>query len=131
MGNLGTNFKKLIMTIKKIIITGVLFLSIGNAFATDKNINKKELDKKACKYVQERISTIESFYNDDEGYSFQLLEASQFLTNISEIESNYLYSYEAIGDALETNDVTTWKNWFEANKHLLTWDDELKTVVLK
>ena len=43
------------MTIKKIILTGVLFLSIGNAFATDKNIDKKELDKKACKYVQERI----------------------------------------------------------------------------
>lgn len=119
------------MTIKNIILTGVLFLTIGNVFATDKNIDKKNIDKKACKYVQEQISTIESFYTNDEGYSLQLLEASQFLTTISEIESNYLYSYEAIGDALETNDVATWKNWFEANKHLLTWDDELKTVVLK
>lgn len=119
------------MTIKKIIFTGVLLLLVGNVFATDKNIDKKNIDKKACKYVQERISTIEGFYTNDEGYSLELLEASKFLANISEIESNYLYSYEAIGDALETNDVTTWKNWFEANKHLLTWDDELKTVVLK
>jgi hypothetical protein len=119
------------MTIKRVILTGALFLLIGNAFATDKNIDKKNIDKKACKYVQERISTIEDFYNNDEGYSLELLDASQFLGTISEIESDYLYSYEAIGDALETNDVTTWKNWFEANKHLLAWDDELQTVVLK
>lgn len=119
------------MSIKNIILSGVLFLTIGNVFATDKNIDKKNIDKKACKYVQEQISTIESFYTNDEGYSLQLLEASKFLTTISEIESNYLYSYEAIGEALETNDVATWKKWFEANKHLLTWDDELKTVVIK
>lgn len=119
------------MTIKSVILTGVLFLVIGNVFATDKNINKKDLDKKACKYVLEQISTIEKFYTDDEGYSVELLEASKFLSTISEIKSNYLYSYQAIGDALETNDVTTWKSWFEANKHLLAWDDELKTVVLK
>ncbi|MGB0896036.1 MAG: hypothetical protein ACPGU9_05810 [Flavobacteriaceae bacterium] len=119
------------MTFKRVFLTGVLFLLAGNVFATDKNIDKKNIDKKACKYVQEQIATIESFYTNDEGYSLELLEASQFLTNISEIESNYLYSYEAIGDTLETNDVIVWKNWFEANKHLLTWDEELNTVVIK
>mgnify|MGYP000079533265 CR=1 FL=1 len=119
------------MTIKKLILTGVLFLLAGNVFATEKNINKKDLDKKACKYVQERIDTIEEFYSSDVGFSFELINASKFLANISEIESNYLYSYEAIGEALETNDVMIWKNWFEANKHLLSWDDELNTVIIK
>lgn len=119
------------MSIKNIILTGALFLLVGNVFATDKNIDKKNIDKKACKYVLERISTIEKFHNDDEGFSVELLTASQFLENISDIESDYLYSYEAIGTALKSNDISTWKSWFEANKHLLTWDNELKTVVIK
>ena len=119
------------MTTKRILLTGILCLLIGNVFATDKNIDKKNIDKKACKYVQERLNTIEEFHNSDVGFSFELVNASKFLTDITELESDYLYSYEAIGASVETDGITAWKNWFEANKHLLAWDDELRTVRVK
>lgn len=119
------------MTTKRILLTGILCLLIGNIFATDKNIDKKNIDKKACKYVQERLNTIEEFHNSDVGFSFELVNASEFLASITELESDYLYSYEAIGATVNTDAITAWKNWFEANKHLLYWDDELKTVRVK
>lgn len=119
------------MTIKNIILTGALFLLVGNVFATDKNIDKKNIDKKACKYVQERIATIEEFHNTDVGFSYELINASNFLGNITELKSDYLYSYESIGATEITESIVAWKNWFEANKHLLVWDDELDTVIIK
>ncbi len=118
------------MNIKSVILTGVLFLLMGNVFATDKNIDKKNIDKKACKYVQERISIIEEFHNLEEGYSLELTSASNFLGQISNIKSKSGYSHETIGKT-EINDLTTWKNWFNENKHLLHWDSESKSVIVR
>lgn len=114
------------MTTKRILLTGILFLLIGNVFATDKNI-----DKKACKYVQERLNTIEEFHSTDVGFSYELINASKFLVNITELKSDYSYSYEALGSTVKTESIKAWKNWFEANKHLLYWDAELETVKVK
>ena len=118
------------MNIKSIILTGVLFLLIGNVFATDKNISKKNIDKRACKYVQERISIIEDFHNLEEGYSLELTSASNFLGQITNLKSKSGYSYETIGKT-ESSDIKTWKNWFNENKHLLHWDDKSKTVIVR
>jgi len=118
------------MNIKSVILTGVLFLLIGNVFATDKNIDKKNIDKKACKYVQERISIIEEFHSLEEGYSFELTAASNFLGQITNLKSKSGYSYETIGKT-ESNDLKTWKNWFNENKHLLHWDSKTKTVIVQ
>ena len=118
------------MNIKSVILTGVLFLLMGNVFATDKNIDKKNIDKKACKYVQERISIIEEFHNLEEGYSLELTSASNFLGQITNLKSKSGYSYETIGKT-ESNDLKTWKNWFNENKHLLHWDSKTKTVFVR
>lgn len=118
------------MNIKSIILTGILFLLIGNVFATDKNINKKNIDKKACKYVQERITIIEEFHNLEEGYSIELTSASKFLGQITNLKSKSGYSYETIGET-ESSDLKTWQNWFNENKHLLHWDDKSKTVIVR
>jgi len=118
------------MNFKSTILTTVLFLLIGNVFATDKNIDKKNIDKKACKYVQERIAIIEDFHSLEEGYSFELTSASNFLGQITNLKSKSGYSYETIGKT-ESDDLTTWKNWFNENKHLLHWDSKSKTVIVR
>jgi len=118
------------MNFKSTILTTVLFLLIGNVFATDKNIDKKNIDKKACKYVQERIAIIEDFHSLEEGYSLELTSASNFLGQITNLKSKSGYSYETIGKT-ESNDLTTWKNWFNENKHLLHWDSKSKTVIVR
>ena len=118
------------MNFKSTILTAILFLLIGNAFETDKNIDKKNIDRKACKYVQERIAVIEDFHNLEEGYSFELTSASNFLGQITQLKSKSGYSYETIGKT-ESNDLKTWKNWFNENKHLLHWDNESKTVIVR
>ncbi|NQY29743.1 MAG: hypothetical protein HRT69_09745 [Flavobacteriaceae bacterium] len=104
-----------------VLISAIVFSSFS--FSNDKIV----IDKKACKYVQERISLIEKFHSLEEGYSFELLSASKFLSKITSFKSKSKYSYKSIGDAKE-NDINTWKTWFEGNKHLLYWDDQLKTV---
>ncbi|PHS03775.1 MAG: hypothetical protein COA88_15065 [Kordia sp.] len=103
------------------LISAIVFSSFS--FSNDKIV----IDKKACKYVQERISLIEKFHSLEEGYSFELLSASKFLAEITSFKSKSQYSYKSIGDAKE-NDINAWKIWFEGNKHLLYWDDQLKTV---
>jgi len=119
------------MNIKSVILTGILFLLIGNVFATEKNIvNKNDIDKKACKYVQERIDTIEDFHSLEEGYSIELISASNFLGEITKLKSKSGYSYETIGKT-ESNDLKSWKNWFNENKHLLHWDNKSKTVIVR
>jgi len=118
------------MNIKNIILTGILFLLVGNVFAIDKNIDKKNIDKKACKYVQERIAIIEEFHSLEEGYSLELTSASNFLGQITQLKSKSGYSYETIGQT-ESNDLKTWKNWFNENKHLLHWDSKSKTVIVR
>ena len=118
------------MNIKNIILTGILFLLVGNVFATDKNIDKKNIDKKACKYVQERLAIIEEFHNLEEGYSFELVSASNFLEQISNLKSKSGYTHSTIGKT-ETSDLATWKNWFNENKHLLHWDSESKSVIVR
>jgi len=91
------------------------------------SIDNIDIDKKACKYVQERISLIEKFHNLEDGFSIELKSASIFLSEITNLESKSGYSYRSIGTT-EENDLSMWKNWFEKNKHLLYWDDQLKTV---
>jgi hypothetical protein len=118
------------MNTKNIILTAILFLLVGNVFATDKNIDKKNIDKKACKYVQERIAIIEEFHSLDEGYSIELISASNFLGQISNLKSKSGYSHQTIGKT-ESNDLVTWKNWFNENKHLLHWDSESKSVIVR
>jgi len=118
------------MNIKTTVLTGILFLLISNVFATDKNIDKNDIDKKACKYVQERISIIEDFHSLEEGYSLELTSASNFLEQISNLKSKTGYSYETIGKT-ESNDLKTWKTWFNENKHLLHWDSNTKTVIVR
>jgi len=118
------------MNTKSIILTGILFLLIGNVFATDKNIDKKNIDKKACKYVLERIAIIEEFHSLEEGYGFELTSASNFLEEITKLKSESGYGYKTIGET-ENNDLKTWKNWFNENKHLLHWDSKSKTVIVR
>jgi len=107
-----------------ILITAILFSSFS--FSN----NEIDLDKKACKYVQERISIIEEFHNLEEGYSTELTSASNFLGQISQLKSKSGYSYKTIGKT-ESNDLKTWKNWFNKNKHLLHWDSKSKTVIVR
>jgi len=119
------------MNIKSVILTGALFLLIGNVFATEKNsVDKNDIDKKACKYVQERITIIEDFHSLEEGYSIELISASNFLEEITQLKSKSGYSYQTIGET-ESNDLKTWKNWFNENKHLLHWDSKSKTVIVR
>lgn len=119
------------MNFKSTILTGILFLLTATAFATEKsNIDKNDIDKKACKYVQERIAIIEDFHNLEEGYSIELISASNFLGQISNLKSKSGYGYETIGKT-ESNDLTTWKNWFNENKHLLHWDSKSKSVIVR
>jgi hypothetical protein len=114
------------MNIKTTLLTGILFLLISNVFATEKN----NIDKKACKYVQERISIIEEFHNLEEGYSLELTSASNFLGQITNLKSKSGYSYETIGKT-KISDLKIWKKWFNENKHLLHWDSESKTVFVR
>jgi len=107
---------------KNLILIAAIVFSILS-FSKD----KIDVDKKACKYVQERISLIEKFHNLEEGYSLELILASKFLSEITNFNSKSGHSYKAIGVTKE-NDLRTWKNWFEKNKHLLYWDNQLKTV---
>jgi len=119
------------MNIKNLILTGVLFLLVGNVFATEKSIvDKNDIDKRACKYVQERIAIIEDFHSLEEGYSIELISASNFLGEITKLKSKSGYSYQTIGKT-ESNDLKTWKNWFNENKHLLHWDSKSKTVIVR
>jgi len=117
------------MNTKNIILTGVLFLLIGSVHATDKNTSKKNIDKKACRYVLQRIAVIQEFHSLEEGYGVELTSASNFLEKITKIKSKSGYSYETIGET-KNNDLKTWKNWFNENKHLLHWDRKTKTVVI-
>jgi len=107
-----------------ILIAAILFSSFS--FSND----KIDLDKKACKYVQERISIIEEFHSLEEGYSFELISASNFLGQISNLKSKSGYSHQTIGKT-ESNDLATWKNWFKENKHLLHWDNASKSVIVR
>ena len=119
------------MNIKSVILTGILSLLIGNVFATEKNnVNKNDLDKKACKYVQERIDIIEDFHSLEEGYSLELTSASNFLGQITNLKSESGYGCETIGKT-KISDLKTWKKWFNENKHLLHWDSKSKTVFVR
>lgn len=120
------------MNFKQIILTAFLFLVVGNVFAVSgKDDHKKDIDKKACKYVQEQISIIEKFHNLETGYSFELASASNFLGNISKLASKTGYDYKTLGKMENNNDVKTWKTWFEENKHSLYWDTVTKSVRLR
>ena len=120
------------MNFKQIILAGFLFLVVGNVFATNEGeLDKKAIDKKACKFVQEQISIIEKFHNLKAGYSNELISASSFLGEITKLESKTGYSYKTLGKMDNNNDVQTWKTWFKENKHLLYWDAETKSVRLR
>lgn len=120
------------MNFKQIILAGFLFLVVGNVFATnDKDLHRKDIDKKACKYVQEQISIIEKFHNLETGYSFELASASHFLGDITKLASKTGYSYKTLGKMDNNNDVKTWKNWYQENKHSLYWDTLTKSVRLR
>ncbi|MFD0962701.1 hypothetical protein [Pseudofulvibacter geojedonensis] len=120
------------MNLRKAILTGVLFLLVANVFATGKNsnIDRKNVDRKACKYVQEQIDLIEKFHSLEEGYSLELVFASKFLGEISNLKSEWKYSCLA-DEPTSDIDVKTWKNWYNDNKHNLYWDAQLKTVRMR
>lgn len=88
-------------------------------------------DKKACKYFNEKISLVEDFNNQVEGYSNELISASNFLSEVTEIKPESNYSYEGLGFDASNQDLSQWKSWFKNNKHLLYWDKDEKTVKVK
>ncbi|MFD0962700.1 hypothetical protein [Pseudofulvibacter geojedonensis] len=91
---------------------------------------KSRLSQKACKFVKKRIDLVEKFYNLEEGYSIELMTASKFLGELTNLKSKYVYS--CLTEEPESNkDVIIWKKWFEKNKHLLYWDKFSKTVKIR
>ena len=107
-----------------ILIAAIVFSSFS--FSND----KIDIDKKACKYVQERISLIEKFHSLEEGYSLELTSASNFLGQITNLKSESGYGCETIGKT-KISDLKIWKKWFNENKHLLHWDSKSKTVFVR
>ena len=103
---------------------GVLLL-----FLVTSSVYSQTTDKKVHKIFVKNIKLVENFYNNIDGYSLELKSASVFLTKLTNIKSNALYSYEGLG-TLSASDVTDWKNWYIKNKHLLYWDDKSKTIRL-
>lgn len=118
------------MNFKKAILTVLLVTLVGNVFATTGKGENTDVDKKACKYVKQQIELVEKFHSLEDGYSLELVSASKFLGEISNLKSDWTYS--CLADEPSTDiDVKTWKSWFEANKQNLYWDSQLKTVRLR
>ncbi len=115
------------MNLKHVMLIGAMAITTSSIFGTEKD---NTIDKKACKYVKEQISLIEKFHNLEEGYSLELVSASNFLQQITQLKSKTGYSYETIG-LTKANDLEAWKKWFDENKHLLHWDKETKTVIVQ
>jgi len=109
------------MNTKKLILLLSLVIIITSGFSTEKT----KQSKKACKYVRQQIDLVEKFHNLEEGYSLELLSASKFLGEISNLKSKWTYSCQSEVPTSDI-DVVKWKSWFEANKQNLYWDDQLK-----
>ena len=120
------------MNLRKVILTGILFLLVANVFAagSDKDEDRKNVDRKACKYVQEQIDLVEKFHSLEEGYSVELVSASKFLGEISNLKSEWKYSCLA-EEPTSDIDVKNWKAWYNENKYNLYWDAKLKTVRMR
>lgn len=110
---------------RRILVIGILFL-----FVTACKTSPQPMDGKACRYFKEKISLVEGFYNESDGYSNELLSASNFLEEITTIKADVLYHYS--GAEPKTNsDLNQWKNWYNNNKHRLYWDKTEQTVKVK
>lgn len=100
---------------------GILLLLVTcNAFSQNE-------DKKACKAFEEKITLVENFYNDIEGYSLELESATVFLAELTKITPETNYSYKGLG-TLSVSDLTDWKLWYKENKHLLYWDNKSQSI---
>lgn len=109
----------------------VLVLLLCTALSCSLSAQQKpKLSQKACKFVKKRIELVEKFYSLEEGYSLELMSASKFLGELTNLKSKYVYS--CLTEDPESNkDIVIWKKWFEKNKHLLYWDNFSKTAKLK
>ncbi|NQY29192.1 MAG: hypothetical protein HRT69_06955 [Flavobacteriaceae bacterium] len=91
------------------------------------NVYSQTTERKVQKLFTKNIKIVENFYKNKGGYSLELKSASIFLTKLTNIKPNALYSYEGLG-TLSASDVTDWKNWYTKNKHVLYWDDKSKSI---
>jgi len=91
------------------------------------NLYSQTSERKVQKFFSKNIKLVENFYKNIDGYSLELKSASTFLVELTKIKPLGVYTYKGLG-VLSESDVTDWKNWYKSNKHLLYWDEKLKTV---
>lgn len=111
------------MNFKKRVLGRLLCMSFCWLSAQE----KPKLNHKACKFVKEQLTLVEKFYNLEEGYSLELMSASKFLGELTNLKSKFVYSC-LTAEPTSDVDVSIWKKWYQENKHLLYWDNLSKTA---
>lgn len=86
--------------------------------------------KKADRIVKSKIKHLEQFYELEEGYSEELIEASHFMEKLTKLKSDYAYDYSKVAPQ-NNSDLIKWKTWYKTNKHLLYWDKQSQSVLVK